>query len=570
LDEIQSLIGEKLSGHKAWQHASYVSQFIRTPGSAGERRTVQYAREQLEKYGLDKVFTVKYPSKEHRTEDFSFVGWDIRDARLELVEPIRETITSFDQSPTCVQPWSKSTPSGGVVAELVDVGRGVDESDYLGKDLLGKIALASGDGHAEGNTQAYLLSVEEHKAIGLITDNLIRQQPPFRLRENCPDSISFLRVPSRKGDGWGFTISHTQGERLRSLLGKGPLKLRVFIDAEMTQGNGEVLVGEIRGKGNPDQEIWVVAHSSGSKPGGNCAGGVGLWIETARVITALREKIPNPERTIRFLLGTEGLGISAYVKSHPETIGGVVAALVYCSVGNDQFKCSSSLVLYKSPESIPSFVNDLCAHTIEQVSKDALPPFKDMTRDIQLVRFNVLPYTPWSDNAELTALKIPCPLFMSWPDIHFHTQFSTADKLDPAVLKRCGEVTTGVALTIATAGTLEATLIGHIVRTRAVSKLVNVSVQAISQLLGVIRQASNREILDREIEREVDDIVIRRKGELAYLVERSLAAIRSLELLSGDSTWEMQASQFVNDILSRKKIEEEKIDGFRSTILWRT
>ena len=218
MNRLQKDIRDELDGHKAWQHANYITQWMRTPGSSGIKQTNQRARDALESYGLDRVYEIRYPSAEDGTQELAFTGWDVNDARLEVVEPESTLVTSYAEAPTCIQHWSIPTPSEGIVAELVDVGKGINESDYEGKELEGKIALASGDGHAEGNSQAYLLAVERHGAIGLVTDNLIYQQPPTRVRENHPDAIALLRVPSREEKGWAFTISYTQGTHLRALL----------------------------------------------------------------------------------------------------------------------------------------------------------------------------------------------------------------------------------------------------------------------------------------------------------------------------------------------------------------
>jgi hypothetical protein len=561
MNRLQKDIRDELDGHKAWQHANYITQWMRTPGSSGFKKTNQRAREALESYGLDRVYEIKYPSVEDGTQELAFTGWDVNDARLEIVEPESTLVTSYAEAPTCIQHWSIPTPPEGVVAELVDVGRGTDESDYEGKEIKGKIAFASGDGHAEGNSQAYLLAVERHGAIGLVTDNLIYQQPPTRVRENHPDAIALLRVPSRKEKGWAFTISHTQGTHLRALLKAGIVLLRATIDAANFPGIGGELVGEITGTEHPEQEVWFVAHSSGTKPGANCAGGVGLWIENARTIMSLigQGKVPRPKRTIKFLLGAEGGGLNAYLKARTVDPDNIVAAFVYCSVGNDQGSNNSSLILYKSAESIPSFINDLCIDTIERVSMDALPPFKDETRDIQLIRFNVLPYTPWSDNSRLMRLMIPSPLFMSWPSQHFHTQFLTADKLDPTVLKRCGEVTSSVALTIANAGPNEARYIAQVVEAKGKSRLMKVSTRTFDEMTDMISR-------DSEPGASLKRISEHRKGEIEYQANRSLAALESIKFLADDTSLHQVIDEMKKDLLQVQTAMEERIDGYRASL----
>ena len=561
MNYLQKLVKNELEGHKAWQHANYISQFMRTPGSTGIQETINYSRSKLIGFGLDEVYTIKFPSKEHGTEDLKCFGWDVNDAILNIVEPVQKRITSYDESPTCIQHWSIPTPPEGVVAELVDVGSGVYEEDYLGKDVNGKIALASGDGHAEGNSQAYHLAVEKYGAIGIVTDNLIYPQPPIRTRENHPNAQTLLRVPSREETGWAFVISHTQGTYLRSQLKNGPVKLHAFIDAVNYEAEGEELVGVIMGTEKPEQEIWFVAHSSGTKPGANCGGGVGLWIENARAIMSLikQGKIPQPKRTIKFLLGAEGGGLNAYLTARPEDVKKVVAAFVYCSVGNDQNKCGSSLIMYKSAESIPSFINDLCIDTINEVSKDGLPPFKDNTRDIQLIRFNTVPYTPWSDNSRLMRLMVPSPLFMSWPDRHFHTQFHTADNQDPAVLKRCGEVTTSVALMLANAGAKEARYIAKIVDSKGKSRFMNASTQAYNEMMDALTESSDPMAI-------IKDISDHYKGKIDYLANRTIGALESVQALDQDFTLRKELKTLMAGIQEAKAAEKEKIGRYEALL----
>jgi len=541
VNRLVHLFQSDFSGENAKQHAGYMTQFMRTPGSSGIRSAILYAEEYLKKLGIDRVYRIEYPVKN---------GWDVTDADVRIVSPIEECVVTYSEAPTCIQWWSVATPPEGVTAELVDVNSGLREEDYLGKQVFGKIVLAAGDGHAEGNDHAYKLAIEKFGSIGLLTDSLLYPQPPFRTRVNMPDAVQLLRTP-RLGKGWAFSISYSKAQRLRELLRASPVRLKVRIDAQNFEGVGHTLVVEIRGKGNPDEEVWFVAHCSGTKPGANCAGGAGLWIEQARLIANLiREgKIPPPRRTIRFIMGAEGGGLEGYLDAQKTQLPKVHAAFVYCSTGNDQDKCKSSLILFKSPESIPSFLNDLCISTIKDVSMDALAPFKDVSRDIGLIRFNVAPYTPWSDNSRLMRLKIPCPLFMSWPDIFFHTQYLTDDKLDPGVLKRCGVVTSYVATMVASAGIAEARQILDRVESVNRSRITEAAIKARQEILDLQINGSSREAVQ---ERLADG-----EGELDYLLETALNSIRSIEDLVWPSCQKEDAAEYRDEAEESVKVIQE-------------
>ncbi len=541
VNRLISLLESELSGDNAKQHAGYMTQFMRTPGSSGIRSAIQYAEEHFRKQGIDRVYRIEYPVKN---------GWDISDAEVRIVSPVDENVVTYSEAPTCIQWWSVSTPHEGIVAELVDVGSGLHDEDYQGKQILRKIVLAAGDGHAEGNDHAYRLAIEKYGATGLLTDSLLYPQPPFRTRVRMPDAVQLLRTP-RLGKGWAFSISYTKAQRLRELLKTGPVRLKVKINAQNFEGIGHTLVVEIKGRDIPDEEVWFVAHCSGTKPGANCAGGAGLWIEQAKLIAHLfrEQKIAGPKRTIRFIMGAEGGGLEGYLESQKRQLPKVHAAFVYCSPGNDQDKCKSSLILFKSPESIPSFLNDLCVSTIKKVSGDALPPFKDISRDIEMIRFNAAPYTPWSDNSRLMRLKIPCPLFMSWPDIFFHTQYLTDDKLDSDVLKRCGIVTSYVAITVANAGVAEARQILDEVECVNRIKITETAVKARQELIDLHLNESTREWAKERL--------AHREMELDYLLENGLKSIRTIEDLVRTSDEDGEAAKYREEAEnSKKRIQE--------------
>jgi hypothetical protein len=283
----------------------------------------------------------------------------------------------------------------------------------------------------------------------------------------------------------------------------------------------------------------------------------------ARTMMSLikNKKISRPRRTIKFLNGIEGDGLNAYLHIHGDTAKNVVVAFVLCSVGDDQIKCGSSLVMYKAPDSTPSFVNDLCIDTIEKVSKDGLPPTKDETRDIPLIRFSVQPFSPMSDNSRLMMLKIPSPLFLSWPSRHFHTQFYTADKLDPHVLKRCGLVNTYVGLKIANSESNDVIEIAHIVRAKSIERYLDASQSTISEL-------NQAHLFEKEgIKEKMLTIQKRGVGKLKYLLGNDIKVTNSLRSLSDNNSVQQELTRIKEELERRAKHEEETIRNYAGTLL---
>ena len=120
---------------------------------------------------------------------------------------------------------------------------------------------------------------------------------------------------------------------------------------------------------------------------------------------------------------------------------------------------------------------------------------------IPLVNLIDLPYTPWSDNKYYPAFGIPAPLFMSWPDLYFHTDYLSADNLDPMVFRRCGLVNALAALELAGAGPEDAQAIMREVGIRSQLRLSRIALEGRGnarvghvrrrvQILGVRDQAA--------------------------------------------------------------------------------
>jgi hypothetical protein len=239
--------------------------------------------------------------------------------------------------------------------------------------------------------------------------------------------------------------------------------------------------------------------------------------EIARTLHALIERgeVRRPRRSIRFLFLIEGLGSRAFFEANPDLPKQVKTAFVLDSVGHDQGKLASVLVNYKSPDSVPSFVNDYVAGVMERAPKDGTWVFKDDT-DISPVQFVQAPYTPWSDNHYWAAYGIPSPLIMSWPDKYFHTQLLTADNADPRVFRRVGVTTALAAYEIADAGLEEARVIAEEIAARSTMRLATVEQTAVRRVLAARRAGGGEDAIRRTVTRAC--------RQLDYRAARAVAA----------------------------------------------
>jgi hypothetical protein len=364
----------------------------------------------------------------------------------------------------------------------MDVGTGERDEDFERQDVAGKAVLV----HDAGENFAWFdiaARAARFGARGIVTNYLLYQYEPWRTRSSVPDAVQQLRLSSRRDDNpWTFTVDHPAFELLAGLLASGddPVVVRFRVDAATYEGESRYVVARVPAEGAPGDGIAFLAHvTAATKPGANCASGVGLMIELAGAMQALvREGLIGPlARPVFFAFGNEGLCSTHWYETAQEARS-LLATLSFCSVGHDQAQTRSSLIVSRSPDSLPTFMNDLVESLIEEGSKEAPWAYREGSRDIALVHWSVLPYTPWSDNATWSKLGVPALLFMSLPDRYFHTQLLTPDKTDPTVFERCGKVTGAAALAAATLGWPEAGDLLHEIGRRSAMRITGTGIQA--------------------------------------------------------------------------------------------
>ena len=480
-EKLIMLLDQELSGERALQSAAHMTQFYRSPGASGYHRATDFVADLLRSNNLDKVWVERYPldGETKFLNQAMPLAWEPVSAELRVESPTGRLLMSYEDAPSCLPWWTPSTPEGGVTLDLVDVGTGEHPDDFQKEDVRGKAVLVRSTNLPGSFGHAATLA-KEHGAVGIITDTLLYQTPPFRTRESLPEPVQLLRMPSNQPGIWGMAVNYHAAESLASLARQEHSKVWVDIQAKTFKGEAQNLLADITGTDKADEFIQFVAHStSGTKPGANCASGPALMAEMGRVISTLISsgRIPRPRRTIRFLVNVEGHGTKNYIHNHPSEIERTVVVIALDSVGHNQPKSKSALLYYHSPDSVPTFINDYYISLMDATPKETRWVFSHGDR-IPFVNFTDLPYTPWSDNKYYPAFGIPSPLLMSWPDIYFHSNLLTADMLDPMVFRRCGITTALAALELAYAGPDEAQDIMREVAARSQLRLSRIALDA--------------------------------------------------------------------------------------------
>ncbi|MCB0278948.1 MAG: DUF4910 domain-containing protein [Calditrichaeota bacterium] len=473
-DKLRDLLHEELSGELAKDHVIQITRNNRIQGSRGYRNAANYVLSQLRSFGFSEkdAFIESYKSDGkvvYQTWQ-SPSGWHIESAELRLVEPVDERIVSYPEIGMSLITYSNP---GDVTAELVWVGRGTSDNDYEGKDVKGKIVLATGYG---GSVHRLAVLKYGAKAVVCYLDDERAMEYPDMLQYTgmWPRSEELDRVT------FGFNLTNRQGERLKNLILSGK---KVVVRAKAV-GPGlesyfmDLPVAVIHGTDKAQEELVFSAHLDHPKESANDnASGSSAILDMARSLKTLidSKRIPRPRRTIRFIWVPEWYGTMAYTDAHeelkgPDLGGKFLANINMDMVGENLEILHSSLVITHTPNSIPSVLNDVVTNMAEMVDRmDVRTPRGSLSR----MNYRITPYSGGSDHMNFIDRKIPAMMFSHDPDYTHHTSEDTPDKVDPVELERCEIIATASILYLANLDDKQALDLAYLSNENALKMLGN-------------------------------------------------------------------------------------------------
>lgn len=309
---------------------------------------------------------------------------------------------------------------------LVAVGAGTDPADYEGREVRGRVVLASGPAH-----RVHDLAVVGRGAAGIVTDYR-RPLPPVRGPEDDPEAVAYTSFwwSERAPRGWGFAVSPRAGARLRERLQGGErLELEVEIVAREYDTEIPLVSAAIECPEPGAADVLVLAHLCHPRPGANDnASGAAAALECARALAALRARgeWSPAARTVRFLWMPEWNGTLAWLAADPSRAPRTAAAINLDMVGEDQSQCGSTLLLEHPPHFLATFAETLLADVRREWIASG-------PAGAAGVRAAEAPFSGGSDHAVLIdpAFAVPCPLLIQWPDRYYHSSLDTPDRCDP-------------------------------------------------------------------------------------------------------------------------------------------
>jgi len=403
----------------------------------------------LREYGIENSETIDLPTRSEKT-------WDAEMGELWITKPELGKIADLKEVPASLCSGSATTDT---TAELVYVGPGNREDFYQAKDVKGKIVLVNGMPE-----MARRLAVEKFGALGLVGYD--SSHP-----EHDPDQVgwSSIRFAENEKPTFAFMVSTRQGQELRDSLERGEaIEIRAVCRTQRVPYKEQMVAALLPGRDFPEEELVFTAHLfEGLTMRGandNDSGCVAI-LETARSLKKLVAdgKIAPLRRTVRFLFVPEISGTAAYVQGYPQIAKRFFANINEDMVGEALAMNKSFFSLERTPDSLPSYLNDVLESIIRWVGATQNTEFGDEGGGPEIVSpngtrdpfyFTVIGFAGGSDHVVFNdgGVRVPAVTFNCWPDMWYHTSRDTPDKSDPTQLKRAVFIGVAAAVFLANAG----------------------------------------------------------------------------------------------------------------------
>jgi hypothetical protein len=449
-EPVVAALAQETSGETAKRNLEYLARHHRMRGSRGFRAAAEHIAGQLRAYGLSDVRIEQFPAdgktmygtqKARPAWDAEFAElWELRETASGWVPNVR--LASWDAMPITL---AQDSESADVTAEMVDVGSGTSERDYAGKDVRGKIVLASAQPGAVAQ-----LAVERFGAAGIVS--YAQNQPTAWSGDN--DNLvrwGHLETFSDKPT-FAFMVSLKHARALRERLARGEkIQLRAVVRAGRHPGFYDVVTATIPGA-DPrlgEEEIAFSCHLDHQRPGSNDnASGCVAILEVARTLSKLiaEGRLARPARTVRFIWPPEIEGTVVLLNARPDLASRIKAAIHMDMVGGGP-ETKAIFHVTRGPASLPSFINDVAEAFGEFVNEQSAA-FAGTGRATyslhapeggkEALQAEMAEFSLGSDHQVYTdsSFGIPAIYMNDWPDRYIHTNFDAPANIDPTKLKR--------------------------------------------------------------------------------------------------------------------------------------
>ena len=527
---IRELILNEFSGEAALRHVEILS--IDRDRQAEEYENMffeaKYISDMAKLYGLSEVKVDFVPSGE---------TWDVEEADLWLVEPVKKKIASMHIIPEAVASGSKNTD---VETEVVFVGTG--RNAYEGLDVKGKIVI--------GNSSVgglYSQAVGQHGAVGALGTGSAGVNSNYV--GYSEDQVGWQSIRGGGDSGFGFVLSKRQYEEIKKYIDRGQkVVAKAHLKSKMYPYKMNINSAAILGTDPNAGEFIMVSHSFErlATPGANdnCSG-VATMLEIARTLNRLIEDgdLPRPKRTIRFLWVPEISGSRAFVYKYPELEDKLLAAMNFDMSGADLELTDGYLRMKTNPDSHASYMDNLIGNLLLYVDQTDI---RTQWGNNSPFNYRMVPYISGSDHTIFHAGGIPAMQFNHWTDNFYHSSEDRSKYVDPTELKRCGFVAAAGFYYMASAGEKEAGDLAWESSTGGEKWMAEVSRQSV-RLLGN----------DKE---QIHENYKAASNKVYGAMTRGINMVNSVQELSDTKNVKDYCSQLVKNLESMKTVYANKLE----------
>jgi len=449
-DKLVQHLDQELSGETAKRNVEFISRLHRMRGSGDYDQAITFIESKLQEYKLASIEVIKIPAdgiKMYGTQksrpawnaDFAEL-WEMEKQNGNWMPTIK--VADYESIPLVL---AQDSHSGEANAELIDIGKGNSENDYVNKNVKGKLVLTSSQPEA-----VVSLAIEKYGAVGIIS--YAQNQPTAWSKEN----ESLIRwghlATFTNTKTFAFMVSLKQARSFQERLAKNEsIMLNAKVIAEQSAGFYNILTTVIEGS-DPilkKEEIAYTCHLDHPRPGANDnSSGCMSILEVARTLNKLiaEGKIERPKRTLRFIWSPEIEGTIALLNFKPEMADKIKFNIHMDMVGGGP-ETKAIFHVSRSAQSLPSFIND-----VSEAFGDFVNHASDNYASGKEVRFPIVAQEGGKE--ALSALlgefhmgsdfevynegsfKIPSIYLHDWPDRYIHTNYDVAANIDPTKMKR--------------------------------------------------------------------------------------------------------------------------------------
>jgi hypothetical protein len=459
VDRVADALWTRFNPQRAMRDVRFISQYWRLAGNPGFDATIDRVHESLRAAGFrdgprnapprgGASWIEEYPNTGH--------GWSYSVGTLAIVRSGRpdEVLLSRERQQIALCINSFSTPAGGVVAPLIDVGKGDSDAAFGGKNVRGAVVL----GDAPVGT-LWRLAVSARGAAGVVSTELrsfVSPVPPGRAAppRDQWDVLQWDSVPFDDAHrAFGFKATPRAAATLRAALRvrPGQTQVRVVTQTAFSGKPARMLVAEIGGRNAARERVVLTAHVH--EPGANDnASGVAMLAELARAWrqAIVAGAVPPPDRTITFLWLDEIDGSRHWLSAHPDQAARVKHMFSVDMAGEDVSRTGGSFLIERWPDPAAVWERPWDPHS--EWGRGNVRPEQltgDLINDLHaaicrrvgqktgwVVKTN--PYEGGSDHMVFGVAGIPSVLDWHFTDRYYHTNLDTPDKVSPAEMRNVG------------------------------------------------------------------------------------------------------------------------------------